>query len=115
MDTLLLASLRDVLGIAETDDLPEALYLVLAIRSALDQGFIQGNFGMADIANLIIQATVLPLIETASRITPGTFVSVKDLPSKARYVCPGPLGQDLINMDGRFFLRSPKDITNVEE
>ena len=114
-DSAIINSLREVLGVPEGGELPEEVYLVLAIRSALDQGFVEGNFGRGDIANIIIQASLMPLVETASNIKSGTEVRVNDLPDRVIYVCPGPLGMDLVNMGGRFFLRSPKDITIEKE
>lgn len=101
---------RDILQLPAEDELPESLHLTMAMRSAIDRGFVEDSLSLSDMVDIIMHSQYLSLLKTKSEIEPGSTITIRSQQRQAVYVCPGPLGRDLVNRYGMYFLVEPKDI-----
>lgn len=102
--------LRDILHLTEEDELPEAVCVLLGMRSAIDTMYSSGEIPHSTLVDIVLQSHLLPLLSGKPWITPGSTVTIKSQNREAVYVCAGPLGKDLVNRYGVWFLVDPEDI-----
>ncbi len=105
--------LRDILGLSEEDELPEAVCLLLGLRSAIDATYSSGEVPHSSLVDLVLQAHLMPLFVEPPLVTPGSKVVIKSQNLEAVYVLAGPFGRHLVNRFGVWFLLAPEDLAGA--
>ena len=115
VDGYVVARFREILRIPDEDDLPEALWLMLGLHSAINGHFAEGNMSHDQYVFMVLEAESFYRARGKPRYSPGTEVFIKPLNQNGIYVHVGIMGRHLVNMNGRFFLFSLDELEDPHE
>ncbi len=109
-------TIRLMLNIDDDGEIPRTLLLAMAMY----QGLIGTQFQTEGwtprvLAFLALQADILAAVDVEGDFFPGQRIKWVGGQQEAVYVCRGPIGKDLINVNGAFYLVLPKDLAILEE
>lgn len=105
VDTDAILNIRAMLDLTDEEELPEALWIVMGIRKALERRFIAQPWGCDKLVQMIIETwTVLPTLNNKTDFVPGDMVRVIPANRDGAYWHPAPLGKHLINCHGDLFI-----------
>jgi hypothetical protein len=107
IDIDVIRNLRTMIGLDYDEELPEALWIMLALHKAYARQFTDHSWGFESLANIIVQThTLLPTMRHQTNLPyiPGSTVLVKTLNRSGRYWHPAPLGMHLVNCQGDVFV-----------
>jgi hypothetical protein len=115
LDSHLVTNLRSMLDLADDEDFPAVLWIVMGLHRALERRFVHVPWSARDLAQMVIESQILvPTLRNATKWIPGDMVMVTTLQREGAYWHPGPCGKHLINCHGDLHLVEPEDIEAPE-
>lgn len=108
-------NLRSMLRLADDEEIPEALWVVMGIHHALERQFISHPWSHRDLAAMIVEAqAILPSLNKNCEFVRGSTILLTHLGREGKYWNPAPLGMHLVNCDGDVYLVKTADIDAPE-
>jgi hypothetical protein len=109
------ARLKEILHLHENDDLPEKVWLMLALHLAVNRYLVLGELDYGALCRICLDAQQYRVPEGRNWIKPGWIITIKSERKEAYYICRGPFGMHLVNKFGMFQLVNPEDIDVTAE
>lgn len=100
---------RSMLSLADDEELPEALWICMGIRKALEHRFMDVGWSYDSIF-VLIMASENYRVHNRTQYVPGQLVFIHSLNKEGHYWHPAPFGRHLINSYGDVYIVSTDDI-----